>query len=236
MEAAAAVAAMMAEMARPDTPEPRRREIEASLSTFKAQPDAWCKALEFLDGSTNAFVQWFAASVLEHVVMTTWEGLAPQQKMDIVAFLASYLLRSHDALSHFALTKLLQVFVEMGLREAQGTMPHFIDNLLEWCNSDVTASLGFTCVRIWCEETGSRGTQQQKQLFVTKVEMFDVQLTRLIAVCIGTRNTGGGAEVPLVVTCQDRQWHCEGHSGTWGFSPVAIHASCKSDRWHARTK
>ncbi len=78
-----ALEAVLAEFFSSSTSNARKAEIEATLTSFGEQRDAWRACLGFLTRTNSHYVAMFALNTLEKVIRRRWVGITGQEHTEI---------------------------------------------------------------------------------------------------------------------------------------------------------
>eukprot|EP00038_Savillea_parva_P031793 m.90509 g.90509 ORF g.90509 m.90509 type:complete len:1089 (+) comp9865_c0_seq1:735-4001(+) len=147
----------LAGMQDPSMPQDRLQQIEAELTAFREQPDAWRQCVNYIKLTNDPNVVWFAHSVFEFTVNTRWATVEDSDKAQLREFIFMCIKeQDKSTLSHVA-NKMYKVYADMGKQDWPHNFPNYFDLIFDMLGSDRdTILVGLQLLRVVLEECVSR--------------------------------------------------------------------------------
>eukprot|EP01117_Protostelium_nocturnum_P019770 TRINITY_DN8658_c0_g1_i2.p2 TRINITY_DN8658_c0_g1~~TRINITY_DN8658_c0_g1_i2.p2 ORF type:complete len:1053 (-),score=306.94 TRINITY_DN8658_c0_g1_i2:3080-6208(-) len=119
----------------------RKQVLEQQINALQAQCSP-SHAIQFLNNSTNPYLQWFAASVIERVILERWSITPASEKMFIREFLIEFSIKKQKEVAPFVLNKMVKLEVDIGKRDWPHDYPEFFDRVIGFIRSENTCKIG----------------------------------------------------------------------------------------------
>ena len=136
-------------------PDATRKSFELQLAQFQQQPSALFAAQSFLRQSTDKYVLWYSASLLEKRASEKWSTVPPQQKQQIRNTLMTAVVahsNKDNAWPRMVLDKALAALCTIALQDFPENYPSYFGDLYKLSASGATNTVGMRLLRFTLEE------------------------------------------------------------------------------------